>query len=84
MQRNAEVRSQNAEVNSALPLTSAFFDRDPRAVARSLLGKLLIRKSGGIEDDAVMAAIKNARYKPAMCATDPVVADIIVGVRESY
>src|ERR1700751_6151114 len=47
MQRNAEVRSQNAEVNSALPLTSAFFDRDPRAVARSLLGKLLIRKSGG-------------------------------------
>ncbi len=44
----------------------------------------MIRKSGGIEDDAVMAAIKNARYKPAMCGTDPVVADIIVGVRESY
>ncbi|MGH9647725.1 MAG: DNA-3-methyladenine glycosylase [Bryobacteraceae bacterium] len=42
MKKIAEVRGQIAEVK---PLSSAFFNRDPRRVARSLLGKLLIRKT---------------------------------------
>jgi len=46
MKNSAEVRGQKAGIVSALPLTSAFFDRDPRKVARALLGKLLIRESG--------------------------------------
>ncbi len=34
-------------VGEAKPLTAAFYDRDPRRVARALLGKLLIRKTRG-------------------------------------
>ena len=47
MKNIAEVRSQKAKIVSALPLHSSFFDRDPREVARALLGKSLIRKAGG-------------------------------------
>jgi DNA-3-methyladenine glycosylase len=34
------------EIGRTTPLTAAFYDRDPRKVARALLGKLLIRKIG--------------------------------------
>jgi DNA-3-methyladenine glycosylase len=33
-------------IGRTTPLTAAFYDRDPRKVARALLGKLLIRKIG--------------------------------------
>jgi DNA-3-methyladenine glycosylase len=33
-------------IRQAIPLPSAFYDRDPRKVARALLGKLLIREIG--------------------------------------
>lgn len=34
-------------IHQAVPLAAAFYDRDPRKVARALLGKLLVRKSRG-------------------------------------
>jgi len=39
------VRRQIAEVKSLLPLAEDFFNRDPRRVARALLGKILARRT---------------------------------------
>ena len=41
---NAKV--QNADVGKLPALPQSFYDRDPRRVARDLLGKLLIRRNG--------------------------------------
>lgn len=55
-----------------IPLTAAFFDRDPRKVARSLLGKLLIRRSDGktlagriVETEAYLGADDLAAHSAA-------------------
>src|SRR5438067_7523874 len=39
-------RERDSKVVSAKPLARSFFNRDPRQVARALLGKLLVRGSG--------------------------------------
>lgn len=39
------MRRQIAEVKSLLPLAEDFFNRDPRRVARALLGKILARRT---------------------------------------
>jgi DNA-3-methyladenine glycosylase len=53
----------SARVRQAKPLPRAFFDRDPVAVSRELLGKLLIRRKGRlllagrvVEDEAYLGA----------------------------
>ena len=53
-------------------LTSAFFDRDPRKVARALLGKLLVRKDGRsrlagriVETEAYLGADDAAAHSAA-------------------
>lgn len=59
-------------MRSTIPLTAAFFDRDPRKVARSLLGKLLIRRSDGktlagriVETEAYLGADDLAAHSAA-------------------
>ncbi len=53
----------SAQVRAAQPLPRKFFDRDPVAVSRHLLGKLLIRREGRrllsgriVEDEAYLGA----------------------------
>lgn len=44
-------KSQTAAKNPTIqPLQRAFFSRDPRRVARELLGKVLVRQSDGVND----------------------------------
>ena len=52
-----------SQLRAALPLSREFFNRDPAAVARQLLGKLLIRREGRrllagrvVEDEAYLGA----------------------------
>lgn len=48
MDKHTPKRGAESLLKRARPLLRRFFDRDPREVARALLGKLLIRKEGGM------------------------------------
>ncbi len=65
-------KSPESALKQAYPLLRRFFDRDPRHVARGLLGKLLIRNEGGrllaarvVETEAYMGVTDAAAHSAA-------------------
>jgi DNA-3-methyladenine glycosylase len=48
MHKHTPKRGSESVLKRSRPLLRRFFDRDPREVARELLGKLLIRNEGGV------------------------------------
>jgi DNA-3-methyladenine glycosylase len=76
MAKDTPKTKPQSPVESAKPLLRRFFDRDPRKVARELLGKLLIRRQGArimagrvVETEAYMGVTDAAAHSAAGITT---------------
>src|SRR5512146_851158 len=72
MHKHTPKQGPESALKKARPLLRRFFDRDPREVARDLLGKLLIRNEAGqvlagrvVETEAYMGAGDAAAHSAA-------------------
>ena len=72
MHKHTPKSTAESALKRSRPLLRRFFDRDPREVARELLGKLLIRKEGGVliagrvvETEAYMGVTDAAAHSAA-------------------